>query len=161
MIVDGIARKVEMLREHLEGDPLGLVAGKLPPGDDSIEEKEGPIGDYYDFLRVTNGARCGAVVLWAIDELPGKQYVCSDISGGTEVWFCIGHLIYEPLVINRQTGELRLIRQVRPPDVEGVSLGALEEFLDHEVFGSGYASLVPDVEDEEWYRILIQAGLAG
>lgn len=114
---------------------------------------------YFNFLQVCNGARCGSIDLWSAELIPKNQYRVTEMEGGKEKWLCIGQVLYEPLVMNLVDEGIYLFYQGFEKDIEAKYLGKLDDFLENYVFGAKYAELIPDVEDEEWYRFLKKIGI--
>lgn len=70
--------------------------------------------------------------------------------GGSEAWLIIGQILYEPLAVSKATNEVVLY----PRHGDSKALGQIERFLSYFVFGDGYAELIPDVEQEEWWHLI-------
>jgi len=157
---DQLKQTIQRVRAVLEADPAGIVIGELRAGNPGIEIPVGPLAEYYEFLAECDGARCGAIDFWSLDELPGNQFRVGHLPGAGK-WLCVGQLLYEPLVINRANGRLWLFRQGPPPDTEGAELGAFGRFLSHDVFGLGYPHLVPHPEADRWCALLGRLALLG
>lgn len=61
---------IDCLKDGLKRDPSSIVFGKLNEGIGEMNEATIlKLGKYYDFLRLTNGARCGDIDLWGYSEL--------------------------------------------------------------------------------------------
>ncbi|MGG3283320.1 hypothetical protein [Paenibacillus solani] len=114
---------------------------------------------YFEFLTESDGARFGAVDLWSFEELPSHQFRVTEFFGGTEKWFEVGQVLYEPLVIEKSSGQVYCFFQGHPARV-GQTLGDFNLFLLNYVFGRKYEELVPNVQSEEWYQFLKRIGLA-
>lgn len=155
-----IKKKIALVRERLEGDPGGLVAGELRPGRPDIAVSPDGSATYYEFLSEANGARCGSIDLWSAEEIPGKQFMTVALPGGGDRWLSIGQVVYEPLVIDRKTGDVAIFQQGPPMGLPGAEQGDLDRFLDESVFGPRYAEIIPDSHDEEWFQILQELGFA-
>lgn len=114
---------------------------------------------YSNFLHICDGLCLGTVVLFGTVDLLKNQYMMTEIEGGTKEWLCIGHILYENLVINRLTGNVFLFHDAyfykgfgSASDV--VSLGNLEYFLLNYVFGELYLEISPSKYEDEWYIFL-------
>jgi hypothetical protein len=67
-------------------------------------------------------------------------------------------VLYEPLALERGSGEVRLFPRGEEQD-GGTSYGDFELFVEKNLLGAGYAQLVPDAEEEDWYRFLSRQGM--
>lgn len=151
-----LRERIERARSALKSDPHGRVAGELrPPLSDLIDAPESWT-PYVAFLEVSNGATCGVIDFWSWDEIPSKQFVVSEFSGGAKQWLVIGQFDYEPLGMSLTTSEVRLFPSGGKR--KGQPIKRLDAFLE-DLFGSGYAEHVPDAEDDEWWDVLRRAGL--
>jgi hypothetical protein len=102
------------------------------------------------FLAEADGGRFGSIDLWSADELDQKQFYASEMPGGSGAWLVIGQILYEPLAVSRETNQVVLYaRNCEPKD-----LGEIDYLLAHTVFGDGYASVIPDAEQEEWWQLI-------
>ncbi|WP_143536095.1 hypothetical protein [Saccharibacillus sp. O23] len=115
------------------------------------------VGDYREMLDLFDGARCGAIDLWSYADLPQHQFRVSDVEGGPNAWIEIGQVLYEPLLLNRENGSIYLLNTDR--DDLCLLASNLQSFLKNDIFGSGYAKLVPDHEHDGWYLFLHEMGL--
>ncbi|MFF3221736.1 hypothetical protein ACFYV7_02975 [Nocardia suismassiliense] len=102
MVEEELRARIEALREILETRPDGIRAGSLPHGIDSIGLAELP-PDLALMLSITNGPRCGTVVLFADSELPSAQFYCESVDGGSERWICFGTYDVVPLFMDRRS----------------------------------------------------------
>ena len=145
-------------KRALAADPRhGRVAGEIGepagiPGDETLRGWE----TYRDFLRVADGASLGVADLWSYQDLPKKQHIAVDLPGQAKTWLVVGQLLYEPLAMERDTGIVRLFR--RDGDPLGEQIGDFDDLMGR-LLGPGYALLVPDAEDDEWWSLLETAGL--
>jgi hypothetical protein len=155
-----LAKKLAEVRQALSDDPDGFVAGDLRPGNTAALKRTNPSWrPYFEFLAVCDGGRFGAVDLWSLEELSAQQERAEDLPGGRAQWLCIGQLLYEPLALEAGSDVVRLF----PPGEEqggGTAYGALDAFLERHLLGTaGYAELVPDADQEDWYRFLSRRGM--
>jgi hypothetical protein len=150
---------IGLVRQALDDDPAGIVIGDLRPPNPDIEVVESPLSGYFEFLRECDGARCGVIDLWSYGELSENQFRVAHLANEADRWICVGQLLYEPLAIDRQCGEIRRFRQDPPPDTEGRDFGLAAEFLRRCVFGPGYLDLVPDPATDGWCILLRRLGL--
>lgn len=155
---EDIAKMMDCLKDALKEDPSTIVFGKLNDGITGIHEEADPLklGKYYDFLKLTNGARCGDIDLWSYSEVEHNQYVLSDIEDDKESWLSIGQILYEPLIMNRFDGTVYRL------DEDGTTMngyGELEFFLNEVVFGSEYCKVIPDSEQDDWFLFLKKTGI--
>lgn len=148
-----ITKIIGCLKEGLKEDPSTIVFGKLNDGITGIHEEADflQLGEYYNLLKLTNGARCGDIDFWSYSEIERNQYVLSDIQDDKQSWLAIGQILYEPLIMNRSDGNVYKL------DEDGTtmnSFGDLDFFLKNVVFGSGYCRVIPDSEQDDWYLFL-------
>jgi hypothetical protein len=158
MIEEELWHRVRLIRTALEGRRDGLVTGDVPDGNNSVQVPDGPLEDYYGFLRGCDGPRCGDIDIWTYSDLENQQFRIAHLENEGKL-LCIGQLLYDPLTVEQSTGLVRLFAQ-EPGDEAGESLGRVEYFFRHCVFGEGYGKLVPDPDEDSWYRLLIELGLA-
>ncbi|GAB0171123.1 SUKH-4 family immunity protein [Lysinibacillus sp. CTST325] len=152
---EDIKKIIDCLKEGLNEDHSYIVFGKLNDGIEEVNSLK--LGKYYDLLKLTNGARCGDIDLWSYNELESNQYVLSDIQDEKESWLSIGHILYDPLIINRFDGNVyRFIMD------EGTMMncyGEFDSFLKNYVFGSGYCKVIPNSEEDDWVLFLKERGI--
>lgn len=148
---------IDKLRTELLKSPEHIVIGKI--SDAATLEKRATFeaGDYREVLNRFDGARCGAIDLWSSADLPQHQFRVSRVEGGPNTWLEIGQVLYKPLLLNRDDRSVYLF----DTDQEEVRLVEkdLQSFLKNDVFGPGYAKLVPDCESDDWYLFLREMGL--
>ncbi|POZ55840.1 hypothetical protein MKY08_13610 [Lysinibacillus sp. FSL M8-0337] len=148
---------IDCLKDGLKRDPSSIVFGKLNEGIGEMNEATIlKLGKYYDFLRLTNGARCGDIDLWGYSELEKNQYVLSDLQDEKESWLSIGQILYEPLLINRLDGN---VYEFIVDDGSKNCLGELDFFLKNYVFGSSYSKVIPNSEKDDWFLFLKKNGM--
>lgn len=150
---------IEKVKEDFISEPDSIIYGELNDGNKSICSNEGPLKEYFDFLRICDGARFGAIDLWSYGELPLHQTRISDFSGGPEKWIEVGQILYEPLVIEKESGFVYCFYQGHPAKT-GQTLGEFDCFMLNYVFGKKYKELIPDSHLEDWYQYLERVGLA-
>ena len=149
---DNLKIKIEKARLELQKETSAPIIGKLNEG---INSDNKLIPQFYrDFLSVCNGGRYGSIDLWSNELILDNQYMVTELDGGNENWFCIGQVLYEPLVVKLDTEDIYLFYQGYENEIEGRCFGNLDIFLDNYVFGKKYAEIIPDAEDEEWYMFL-------
>lgn len=156
---DQLKSIIKKVKEKLAAEPESIIYGELNEGNTDIEVTNDCFKQYFEFLKESDGARCGAVDLWAFDELFLHQFRVSDFSGGTEKWIEVGQVLYEPLVIEKDSGQVYCFYQGHP-DKAAQTLGDFNYFLLNYVFGRKYEELVPDAHLEDWYQFLKRIGLA-
>ncbi|ANY67523.1 hypothetical protein BBD42_14350 [Paenibacillus sp. BIHB 4019] len=144
---------IRKLRGNLLDEPESIIYAEINEGNTKIITDNDYLKEYYDFLREADGARCGMFDLWSFGELSKHQFRISDFSGAEEKWIEIGQVLYEPVVINKESGQVYLFNQ-EEPDTEGRDLGSVSNFLANYVFGPQYGELVPNADSEEWYLFL-------
>ncbi|MGM7637651.1 hypothetical protein [Bacillus sp. Hm123] len=150
---------VEKVKEDLISEPDSIIYGELNDGNKNINSDDNHLKEHYDFLRICDGARCGAIDLWSYDELSLHQSRVSNFLGGTEKWVEVGQVLYEPLVIEKESGLIYCFHQGHPAKI-GQTLGSFNYFMLNYVFGKKYEELIPDSHLEDWYQYLKRIGLA-
>ena len=146
---------IQAVKSELDKDPNGIIAGKINEGNTiKADNYDSALQIYFDFLNECNGASFGAIDLFEIEILEKHQFVVTGIPGGKENWFCIGQILYDPLLFNKNDLKLYLFyrdnEDVDPADC----LGYLDDFLMNYVFGAKYADIIPDSDNDEWYQLL-------
>lgn len=153
MVLSSIQEMIEGLRASLKSDPDGFLIGDLPAGNPKVEILPGPLGEHLAFLRMCDGARCGVIDLWPLEHIPGQQYRIENFPGAVE-WLSVGQVLYEPLVLNRISGKVKLLTYGFPPVIDGPEYGSFNDFLQESVFGSGYLSLALNDQNDDWALLL-------
>lgn len=146
---------IRLTKDELGKDPSSILFGQLEDGLlDKGEDNGSAIRPYYDFLRECNGARCGSIDLWSDELLSGIQFRVTDMPGGADKWLCIGQILYEPVVMNKADGMVYRFYQGAETEGPADCFGILDEFLIEYVFGTRYADIIPNADDEEWYQLI-------
>ena len=150
---DNLIKIIDLAKQKLKETPGSILFGDLAKGEDKIPDHlNWPI--YSEFLKICNGARCGDIDFWSINDLSQNQFYVTAMEGGQEVWLCIGQVLYEPLMLNKQDKKVYLLRK---DELDNVPIFCFESFSDlilYYVFGKGYRDIVPDAENDEWYIFL-------
>ena len=154
---DELRIKIEKVYFELQKEVCAPLIGKLNEGINSINKSIPK--SYSDFLNVCNGGRFGAIDLWSNELIVDNQYRVIEMVGGNENWFCIGQVLYEPLVVKLDTEDIYLFYQGYENEIEGKCFENLDSFLNDYVFGKKYAEIIPDAEEEEWYIFLNKINL--
>lgn len=68
---------------------------------------------YEEFLKVCNGGRFGSIDLWSSEIFLDNQYRIINIEGESNNCFCIGQVLYEPIVIKLDTEKKYIITTTR------------------------------------------------
>ncbi|MFJ2047245.1 hypothetical protein ACIOBL_26965 [Paenibacillus taichungensis] len=147
------------VKEELKTEPDSIIYGELCEGATATTTDNKVLKLYFEFLGKSDGARCGAIDLWSINELDEHQYRVSDFIGGTEKWMEVGQVLYEPLVIDKHSGQVCFFKQGYSASAEK-TFGDFNYFLFNYVFGPKYEELVPDVHLDDWYQFLKRINLA-
>ncbi|MUG44312.1 hypothetical protein [Paenibacillus woosongensis] len=150
---------IKRVKVKLAVEPDSIIFGELNEGNPEIQLDSDYYKQYMEFLKEVNGGRCGAVDLWSFDELYMHQSRVTDYLGGTDRWLEVGQVLYEPLVIEKSSGQVYYFYQGYS-DRLGQTLGDYDYFLLNYVFGRKYEELVPDAHLEEWYQFIKGLGLA-
>ena len=103
--------RIAVVRAALRERDDSARYGSIPPG---LTGEVGPDvpESYLDFLRVANGAYCGAIVLFGYPTVSDMQYY---VETATEYypdevdapdWYCVGTVVDDPYLLHRRTGEV-------------------------------------------------------
>ncbi len=152
-----LQHRITLIRTALENDSDGITVGDLPPGTLSVPPQLLDLPSYCAFVRETNGARFGGVDFWTVEDLERNQYLVDELPSGRNRWICIGQVLYQPLLLSRQTEQVHLM-DLENPDGLGRSFGSLDDFLSLLV-GSGYEGVL-DVRDDVWADMLARLQLS-
>ncbi|MGG3889849.1 hypothetical protein [Metabacillus fastidiosus] len=125
----------------------------MKEGNQNIEFDTVCFKQYYHFLTLSDGARCGVIDLWSYNELPLHQFHASELTGGVEKWVEIGQVLYGPLVIEKNSGLIYYFHEYYSESM-GENLGNFNYFMLNYVFGQKYGELLPDSHLEDWYSFL-------
>lgn len=158
---DKLKEIIHTVKLELSKDPSLILIGKLHDGSENAGENENHnIQHYYDFLKESNGARCGSIDFWSAELLKKNQYRVLDIPGGENEWICIGQILYEPLVLNKNDFKIYRFYQGCEDVVQGDCFGDFDYFMLNYVFGTKYLDIVPNAEDDGWFQLLKKLFLA-
>ncbi|MBU5354914.1 hypothetical protein KQI74_21690 [Paenibacillus barcinonensis] len=144
---------ITRVKIKLEAEPKGIIYGEFYKGNTDIKSSDKVLKPYFEFLGVTDGARCGVMDFWSFNELGSHQYRIADLIGGLEKWIEIGQILYEPLVIDKHSGEVFCFEQGYQISTDK-SLGDFNYFISNYVFGPKYKEFVPDVDLDDWFQFL-------
>lgn len=151
-----LRRRIELARNALAAMPDGPVYGDVRAGNDRATCE---IEAWRDVLHIMDGGRFGVIDLWSSSELGAYQSTPLPVDHAAD-YFIIGQIVYEPLVIARDSGEVLWLAHAFTdlPNGPVVRLGHPIEFLTHSVFGPGYGDL--DAPPSHWFAFLRGQGLA-
>jgi hypothetical protein len=144
---ESLKNRIAQLRLALKIDPAGIVAGEVRPPNANAGTG---VALWDQFLAEADGGSFGSIDIWSVDELAQKQFYASQMPGGTAAWLVVGQILYEPLAVSRETNHVVL----HPQNCDPRTLGEIDEFLSHIAFGYGYAEVIPDAEQEEWWQLI-------
>ena len=149
-----IKNKIEKAKEILDLDPNAPIIGEMVNSTISTEslKKYSQWSEYCEFLQLVNGARCGSIDLWSLDELESNQYMVEHLANDCSSWICVGQILYEPLLLQKGTNQLLLF--LSENDKNGEKLGTFDTFLEKVVFGTEYKKYVEDGELDEWWGLI-------
>lgn len=143
---------IKKVKVALREEPLLIIAGALNDGAETKKfENQENVKQYYDFLQECDGARCGAIDIFDYELFVESQYRVSYIPGGFDEWLCIGQIVYEPMVLNKNNGHIYLFFQGNETEISPERFSCFDDFLIDYVFGKNYADIVPDANNDEWY----------
>ncbi|WP_053781345.1 hypothetical protein [Paenibacillus xylanivorans] len=149
---------LQVIRHELEHDDSSIIYGDMQKGIDTYGDIDANLVQFYEFLKISNGARFGSIDLWAYEELERQQYRLDQWIGESDNWLEIGQLLYEPVVISKLTGEISILMdEVSINDSKKII--QFDDFLIHYILGKGYEELVPGFEYDEWYHFLVRLKL--
>lgn len=136
---------IKSVKKSLEIESNNMIIGDLNEGWNGVNNFI-----HLSYLSEFNGGRCGSIDLWSMDKLSENQYRLSALNQNE--WLEIGQVLYEPLVLNKTSGEVYLMDE----DVEKkkASFKDTEYFLSNYVFGQRYKEIIPEGEKDEWYIFL-------
>ncbi|WP_145045803.1 hypothetical protein [Paenibacillus xylanexedens] len=147
-----LKRTIDQVKEVLMQDHDSIVYGQLHSGLGYTLPSDFPhLRQYYDFLGISNGARCGVIDLWSYEELKKNQYRMTSWVNDVSDWLEVGQILYEPLVINRKSGLLYVLKEEEYIKEEE-NIGECDDFLFNYVFGDKYYSIAEGVDD--WWLLL-------
>ena len=131
----------------LDADPASIVAGELRTG---VSNPSSGVAEWDSFLSDVNGGRFGSFDIWSVEELQMNQVFASAMPGGEDHWLVIGQMIYEPIGVNRKSGEIVCFPEGR----EVIELGDVRSFVADFLLGNSYAKVIPNSEQDEWWQVL-------
>ncbi|MEL7498759.1 MAG: hypothetical protein AAFN77_14215 [Planctomycetota bacterium] len=143
---------ISHLRTALNARDDGPRVGNIPAGNANSNVE---ISVWCDVLKECDGGRFGSIDLWSSSELPSYQGQMLDVDD-PDNYLIVGQILYEPVAINKATGVLHWL----PTGAPSTELGNPDRFLRHFVFGSGYAEVIPDVDQEPWWQFLSSQSVA-
>jgi hypothetical protein len=62
-------------------------------------------------------------------------------------------MIYEPIGLNRTSGEVVCFAEGREP----IALGSVETFATDYLLGKAYSTVIPNSQQDEWWKVLREA----
>ena len=145
-----IANRVTTLRLALENDPMGMVSGKLCPGDSSVSLPS-QFRALEECLHCLNGGRIGVIDLWSAEDLPSNQFYLEHAGLASDRYLVFGQLLYEPLIVDAESGCVFMLQDEALEALEGAN--SIEEFLSL-ALSEDYARFVPDPESDRWIEFL-------
>lgn len=153
---DSIQRNISKLKEQLASNPDSILIGQIYEGNPrpEMEDKNGALAEYTQFLQECDGASFGEIILFSVRELSRNQFYVETLAGGTETWLFIGHILYEPLVINKTDGKVYMFYGDEPVDWPEECFGSFDHFLMEVAFGKKYLDLVPVDLEDGWVRLI-------
>ncbi|SHL73469.1 hypothetical protein [Flavobacterium chilense] len=150
-----IIQKISLARIELEKNPANITFGQLKKGiENSDEELEKRIGVYSDFLKITNGARCGSIDLWSHNDLQRNQFILFDRQNSKKSLISIGQILYEPLILDINNQNVYTFKRGDESSTPMTFIRDFEYFLNNYVFGEKYGEIIPDYENDEWFLFL-------
>ncbi len=152
---DMIRAKLAKIRRFCAKNPNSITVVNLSEPVRSILAPKPGAEKYFDFLRESDGARFGIVDFFSLKLLPQRQLEIDEVVKVD--WYCIGQILYEPLLVHNETG------LVAKYGVDARHLTEMkmdfDEFLYETILGSRYAELCPRPEDDHWFQSMQSLGL--
>ena len=161
---DRIAVVRAALREHDDSARYGSI----PPG--LTGEAPDVPESYLDFMRVANGAFCGAIVLFGYPTVSEMQYYVEtaaeyypdSVGASATDWYCVGTVVDDPYLLNRRTAEVWHFPDVGLPWTFGGRFERLaesiEEFVLRYAMGDRYSTQA-SWEQSPWLATLRRLSL--
>lgn len=156
-MVAEISERTARLRAFLAQRPESIRVGDLPPGTKSSGPGQLP-SDLDTLLSITDGPRCGTVVLFSRAEIASSQYFADILDGGRERWLSIGTYDTTPLMLERSSGGIYWDERDEG-ELSRIAANILEFFKDY-LIGARY-SLLGLSENDPWQKILTEFELTG
>ncbi|MCA1294950.1 hypothetical protein LBW89_18205 [Paenibacillus sp. alder61] len=153
---ESLKRNINKLKTQLASNPDSILIGQIHDGNPQpeMEDKNGALAEYTQFLQECDGASFGEIILFPVRELSRNQFYVETLAGGTETWLFIGHILYEPLVINKTDGKVYMFYGDEPVDWPEECFGSFDHFLMDYAFGKKYLDLVPVDLEDGWVRLI-------
>ena len=147
------------IKKKFEGNPDSILIGEIREGNPNVGDGTQNLVEYIEFLKISDGAYFGEIILFSSSELAKNQFYVETLQGEREIWLFIGHILYEPIVINKVDGKVyRFYRDV-PTDTLEECFGSFDNFLKEYAFSRKYSSIVPVDQDDEWVKLLTELNM--
>ncbi|WP_345456377.1 hypothetical protein [Actinoallomurus oryzae] len=146
---------MDRIRGALETIDDAITFADLPPG----LGRAAPTGipdSLTAVLDITNGPRCGSIVLFDGDSIDENQFFAQDLEGGPERWICYGTCDYVPLFADRRSEEVYWSPE--EDDTLHRLADDVPSFFRAYAIGPRYGELTP-ADDDRWYEFLTSRGL--
>lgn len=154
-----IRNRMNEIKGKLMDTPDGILLGKIGEvlsGEQEIISKMEAYTKYVEFLREFNGASLGEIELFPLQEAERNQFYVDHLLGGKVNWRCIGHILYEPLVIKKDNGYVYRIYRDSEEDEPTECFGCFDDFVMNYALGDKYRTVVPIDTDDLWVKLLIE-----
>ena len=147
---------------HRLPPPYGPRA--LPPPVSSDTPLDDVPTHYAELLRLADGADCGPsgeIRLWPHDHLAQQQWIADGLPGGAGRWYPIGDVVQNPVVVERQSGQVWWFGDLNIVWYTDTDLATftkasdnLTAFINHYILGSGYRDHIATDPDDPWLLLL-------
>jgi len=154
---------VGTLRTALADIPAAVTFADLPNGRAIGSESAEIPPALRDLLLVTDGPRCGSIVVFAMSELDDNQFYCDELAGGTTNWLCYGMIDDNPLFLNRADEDVWWFPGGVAARINGRLARLADDlatFVTRYLFGEQYPEVVTGGAQDRWYafRQNVRAG---
>ncbi|WP_145045845.1 hypothetical protein [Paenibacillus xylanexedens] len=152
-----IRQKLNRIKDKLTVMPDSILVGSIGESLSDAQEVAGEIEmytQYIDFIRDFNGATLGEIEIFPLEEAERNQFYVDHLIGGRTNWRFIGNILYEPLVINKNDGNVYRIYRDFDEDHPTESFGCFDEFLMNYALGKKYSSIIPFDSEDQWAKLI-------
>lgn len=145
----------KLVKNELDKNPASVIFAQLKPGIKIDEEEAIKKNDAYsEFLKVTDGARFGAIDFWSYDDLKRNQFVLHERQNSNGTLLSVGQILYQPLILDSADQSVYTFKQDDDLAIPLTFIGDFDDFLSTYVFGEKYQEIIPDYNGDEWILFL-------
>ena len=154
-----LIENIQKVKIYLNEKPERIMIGWVHDGIFDPDSTEENLYGYIEFLKVCDGASFGDICLFQLKDVIKYQFYVEILPGGRENWFAIGHVLDEPLILNKYSGEVFRAYRDDYDHQPYEHFGQLDDFLLQYAFGKKYMEIVPADEDDEWIKLLLDLAI--